>query len=97
MEGKVQKRKALPKSIRIQVWLRHVGEVFTAKCRCCFQTSMNVFNYHTAHIVSVARGGQEHLDNLLPTCAQCNLSMGTRNLYEFQKSCGYEQSWCTIL
>lgn len=96
--GSPQRRRAIPKSVRAETWIRNCGEVFKDLCHCCFQTSITVFNFHVAHIISVAMGGSDHLDNLLPTCAACNLSMGTRSLHEFMLTYGYikPQSTCVV-
>jgi hypothetical protein len=51
---------------------------------------MNQKNFHCAHIISRADGGTDKIDNLLPICARCNLSMGKENLLIWAKSGGYE-------
>ena len=92
-------RKAIPRVLKVQLWMKYCGRVFDTCCRCCFINPINPFEFHAAHIISVAHGGSTHLDNLLPTCTKCNLSMGIQNLYEFQKQYGYidQGSACTLL
>jgi 5-methylcytosine-specific restriction endonuclease McrA len=91
-------RPSIPRVLKNQTWLKHCGRVFDACCRCCHINPMNVFDYHTAHIIAVKNGGRTHLDNLLPTCQKCNLSMGTQNLRDFQLIYGYAtNNQCILL
>jgi len=39
---------------------------------------MIITTFHTGHIVAVADGGSNHIDNLEPICSSCNYSMGTQ-------------------
>lgn len=55
------------------------------KCAICKQTIITEGDYHVGHITARARRGKNDIDNLLPMCPSCNLRMGTRNAYEFQK------------
>ena len=67
----------IPKALRESVWISHSGKVFE---RACFtpwcQNRINVFDFHTGHNVPESKGGATTLDNLIPLCARCNLSMG---------------------
>ena len=85
------KRKKIPQSLRQATWLSHCGRVYETTCRCCLVARMTVFNFHCAHVISVARGGATNLQNLTPTCSTCNLSMGPVNLIQFQYQAGYKQ------
>jgi 5-methylcytosine-specific restriction endonuclease McrA len=90
-------RLKISQSLRQSTWLHNCGTVFETKCTCCYQAKMTVFNFHCAHIVSVAKGGDTNLNNLKPTCSTCNLSMGTDDFYTFQKRMGYKNLMWSFL
>jgi len=79
---KLKLKLKIPKALRESVWISHSGKVFE---RACFtpwcQNRINVFDFHTGHNVPESKGGATTLDNLIPLCARCNLSMG--NQYTF--------------
>ena len=56
----------------------------TAPCLCCERTTIRQLEFHCGHVIAEAHGGTTTVDNLRPICAQCNLSMGTQNLFEFK-------------
>jgi 5-methylcytosine-specific restriction endonuclease McrA len=71
-------KKNIPKALREQVWLKHVGPRYYGKCKTPWCSNrMNVFNFHVSHVIAEANGGSTTLENLLPLCDRCNLSMGT--------------------
>ena len=87
-EVKVRKKrkKAIPKSVKIAVWNKNIGETIGKhKCMCCNVADITQMNFHCGHIIAEAKGGKVHVDNLLPICSKCNRSMGTQNLKEFKK------------
>jgi 5-methylcytosine-specific restriction endonuclease McrA len=81
-----RKRKThIPKALRIAVWKSNIGlEVGTTLCTVCKTNSINQMDFQCGHIIPEAEGGPTCLSNLLPVCAKCNLSMGTKNLQEFK-------------
>lgn len=82
MDLRPRKRKALPKKVREDVWLRHNGEKFTAPCYCCHK-DVKITSFHCGHIKAYAQGGTDDVDNLVPLCHGCNLSMGDMNVHEY--------------
>ena len=76
------KKKQIPKRVRELCWTRYNGTNFTGKCACC-QENITVFNYDAGHIISEYNGGDVSVDNLIPLCRGCNVSMGTTNCLEF--------------
>ena len=82
---KYQKR-AIPKALREQVWLHHIGHQFSAHCKTpwCSNT-MTVFDYHTSHMIPEIDGGPADIGNLIPLCSKCNLSMGTMTFGEWSR------------
>jgi len=79
------RKRAIPRGVKQQVWNRHIGKrVGAAMCPICQSNEITQMHFHAAHIVSEAHGGATDVTNLMPTCAQCNLSCGTRNLLEYR-------------
>jgi len=72
-------RKNIPKALREQVWIKTFGEVFKTKCYITWcSNTINVFDFHVGHIIPHSKGGSTHIDNLLPICSRCNLSMSDK-------------------
>jgi 5-methylcytosine-specific restriction endonuclease McrA len=78
------KREAIPFEIRDRVWLQYHGAQTVGPCYCC-GAAVEKYNagWHCAHVLSVAKGGTETLENLRTSCGHCNLSMGDQNLYAY--------------
>jgi len=78
-------RKSIPKSLKDAVWDRYIGKQYgIGTCYCC-GTEIDSKKFDCGHIISVAKGGLNVIDNLKPVCATCNKSMGTQNLEDFKK------------
>ncbi len=83
-----QKKKRIPAALREQVWLHRMGKVFEGKCPTTWcQNTITVFDFQSGHNIPESKGGPTTLENLIPLCSRCNLSMG--NDYTFEE-------WCTI-
>jgi 5-methylcytosine-specific restriction endonuclease McrA len=86
VKNKTYRKKSIPKSLKKQTWDKWVGaSIGATKCLCCEHEEIRQIEFHCGHIIAEADGGSTTVDNLLPICAQCNLSMGKMNLYEFKK------------
>ena len=73
---KAYKKKAIPKAMREQIWLRDFGRQFEAKCKTSWcQNRINVWDFQAGHNIPESKGGVTSPDNLLPICGRCNLSM----------------------
>jgi 5-methylcytosine-specific restriction endonuclease McrA len=71
------KKSKIPKALREQVWLRYIGERFDSKCKVVWcKNRINVFDFQCGHNIPESKGGQTTLDNLVPICSRCNISMG---------------------
>ena len=69
----------IPKALREQVWLKHMGRAYEAKCTTTWcQNLMTVFDFQVGHCVPESKGGATAIDNLVPLCSRCNLSMGSQ-------------------
>jgi hypothetical protein len=70
------KRKGLPASLRWQVFARD-----GFRCRYCgSQAGEPGVVLHADHVISVAEGGNNALDNLVASCQRCNGGKGARSL-----------------
>ena len=69
-------KEKIPKALREQVWLTHVGKKFESKCvvRWC-RNRITVFDFQSGHNIPESKGGATDLSNLKPICSRCNLSM----------------------
>lgn len=67
----------IPKALREQVWISHIGKKFESKCYVSWcKNRITVFDFQSGHNVPESKGGVTDISNLLPICARCNLSMG---------------------
>jgi 5-methylcytosine-specific restriction endonuclease McrA len=81
-----RRRKAIPKAIREQIWLREFGKTFESKCKTPWcENKINVWDFHAGHNIPDSKGGKLTAENLMPICDRCNLSMN--NKYTFQEWC----------
>ena len=80
------KKKSIPKALKKMVWDKWIGEnIGLAKCLCCKHQNIRQIEFHCGHIIAERNGGKTNVENMRPICAQCNLSMGTMDLIQFQK------------
>lgn len=78
-------RITIPKTVKDKLWDDNFGhDAGIGKCYCC-QIEINSKKFDCGHIISVAKGGTNNIDNLKPVCSTCNKSMGTKNIEEFKK------------
>ena len=84
------KKKSIPKVVKDLSWNTWIGEdVAKAKCMCCEVNQIKMSSFHCGHIIADSNGGTTSVNNLKPICAACNLSMGTENMDDFKKRCGF--------
>ena len=74
----VTEKVTIPKALREQVWLTHVGRHYERKCMIPWcKNNMTVHDFHVGHDIPESKGGITELSNLKPICSRCNLSMGS--------------------
>jgi hypothetical protein len=74
----------IPKALREQVWLKQFGKQYTAKCATTWcENNLTVFDFQCGHDIPESKGGETILENLVPICSRCNLSMS--NTYTFKE------------
>jgi hypothetical protein len=82
-----EQRKAIPKKIRGEAWIKQFGDSTKGSCFCC-KVEFGIFdNWHAGHIIAHSNGGKDIADNLRPVCGSCNQSMGTENMDAFKARC----------
>lgn len=80
-----QTKKAIPKHIKVLCWNAAFGvDARTASCPCCEMETIDITHFHAGHIISEKNGGLTVVDNLIPICGQCNLSMGTSDFVTYK-------------
>lgn len=77
-------RKSIPAQIRFECWTRENGKSLEGKCWCC-DAALRFIEFEAGHLVSVALGGQNLLDNLRPVCRTCNNNCRTKNMIDYKK------------
>jgi hypothetical protein len=83
---KPYKKGKIPKALREALWLKHCGKSFEVKCRTTWcQNVITAYDFQAGHNVPESRGGATTLENLVPICSRCNLSMGSQ--YTFDEWC----------
>ncbi len=81
---KAKRKKAIPKAMREQIWIRDFGKVFDAKCKTTgCQNTINAWDFQAGHDIPESKGGKTEPGNLVPICARCNLSMS--DTYTFKE------------
>ena len=69
------------------MWLSYGGPEFDKKCAVQWcHNRITAFSFHVGHVVAESKGGPTVLENLIPLCPSCNLSMGSRSVDEWSKS-----------
>ena len=74
----------IPKALREQVWLKKQGLTYSGKCATDWcKNIITVFDFQCGHDIPESKGGETILENLVPICSRCNLSMS--NTYTFKE------------
>jgi hypothetical protein len=83
------KYKKTPISLALKklVWDKHIGlDIGRTKCVCCKTSEIIQISFHAGHVIAESKGGKTDVSNLKPICQNCNCSMGSINMDEFEKS-----------
>ena len=76
----------IPKCVKSNSWDTYIGKTIgQALCVCCNRTYIDSKNFTGGHIISDKNGGKINIDNIIPICNKCNLSMGSKNMDIFIK------------
>lgn len=86
------RRVAIPKATRVALWNNTFGERRgVGACFCCKQ-EVTQQSFECGHVLAVARGGTDAIDNLRPLCKTCNRSMGTEDMPAFMERTGLNRA-----
>ncbi len=77
-------RKAVPKSIKAQIWQIYNQNSKIGKCYVC-DRPITDDNFDVGHNIAVANEGNNNIENLRPICRPCNSSMRTESIEEFKR------------
>lgn len=72
------------KRLRDKVFIKS-GEREKGICKLCNKHEIQHSNFEVAHIISKKNGGSYEINNLYPTCAFCNKSMGSMDMDIYAK------------
>ena len=78
------KRKKIPEIMKNRIYERDKH-----KCRLCGR-DMDYRDIQMCHIISFKDGGEETEDNLVTGCQKCNVSLGSKSIYQYFKEQGLE-------
>ena len=85
-------KKNIPKRLKNLLWEKYFGKEYQSKCsvpRCNRIIFCN--DFHAGHKISEKNGGETKIDNLIPLCSQCNLSMSFNNYDEWINKWGLDE------
>lgn len=88
-------KEKIPKALREQVWLTHIGKKYEAKCFISWcNNRITVFDFQCGHNIPESKGGRTDISNLLPICSRCNSSMNdTYTIDEWVKLSKPQSKW----
>jgi len=87
---KKYKKETIPKNVRDLCWYTWIGNnIASAKCVCCERIEIRMNNFECGHVIAESKGGTISVENLRPICSACNKSMGSENLADFKRRCGF--------
>jgi len=84
--GLKRKKRNIPKTLKLSVWNKYVGQDRgSCACFCCKTTMIYQGNFECGHLISEYNGGKTEIENLIPICGLCNKSMSSNNYENFTK------------
>lgn len=88
-------RVSIPRAVRNSVWNVTFGrEAGIGACYCCGGL-VSQQDFECGHVLAVAMGGLNILENLKPVCGACNKSIGSRDMDEFKRVFGFRTMPCS--
>jgi hypothetical protein len=80
-------KEKIPKALREQVWLTHIGKKYESKCNVKWcKNIITVFDFQSGHNIPESKGGATDISNLRPICSRCNSSMNDQySIDEWEK------------
>jgi 5-methylcytosine-specific restriction endonuclease McrA len=59
---------------------KELKRIYSSPCFYCGSTN----SIHADHVIPISKGGRHSIGNLLPACAKCNMSKGSKLLIEWR-------------
>ncbi len=84
IDKNILKEEKTVNSFTTAVWNKLHNETYD-NCDICGDP-ISIWYFHKAHIKSKYMFGSNDIENILPTCETCNLTMGTQNYVNYKKS-----------
>jgi hypothetical protein len=79
-------KKKIPKKIKDESWDCYIGKkIGESKCLVCRIEEINSKNFIAGHIISEKKGGLCTVNNIIPICNKCNLSIATKDIHLYIK------------
>lgn len=67
----LNKRKPIPSKVRVDLWRKCFNDEIVGECWVC-SCKINYNDFQAGHMVAVANGGTDSIQNLKPVCGPCN-------------------------
>ena len=78
---------SIPIFLKNSVWDTYIGKEIGEYC--CLLCNINIIlqrDFECTFGIPLTKGGSRTLNNILPTCKECNIKKGYRNIDEYLKS-----------
>lgn len=73
------RKEKISAALREQVWIQKAGRLFEKKCNIIWcENNITAFDFQCGHNIPESKGGGTTLENLIPICSRCNLSMSDK-------------------
>ena len=73
------RKKKIPRALREALWIKYYPNRFSGKCQTSWcPNRITAFDFQAGHDVPESKGGITSIENLIPICSRCNLSMGSQ-------------------
>ena len=74
-------KQKIHKKIKVDSWDKWIGEDYGVhNCLCCDRIKIKQSTFQGGHFKSEKNGGKISVNNIIPICAGCNSSMGSKNM-----------------
>ena len=77
-------KEKISKELKKEVWKHINKDKSEVVCPCCNIYKIYSENFDCGHMTAEACGGQATLNNLIPICHKCNISMGITEYHIFK-------------
>lgn len=86
---KVNKRRAMKKKLENSLTVEQWKGIQNAFDYCCAYCGCNDQKLVQEHFIALSKGGEFSLNNILPSCAKCNISKSTKDFHDWYRGYKY--------